>query len=46
MKKYYKVKEKNITKLKQYLDDGIKTNGKRSRRCSSSKYNSPKRNNV
>jgi len=46
MRKLYKVKAKNITKLKQYLDNGSKTNGKRSGGCSSSKYNSSKRNNI
>ena len=46
MKRHYKVKDKNITKLKQYLSNGGKTNGKGSRGCSSSKHNSSKRNYV
>ena len=40
MKKTYKVKEKNKTKLKEYLKDGTKTTSKRSRRCPTPKYNS------
>ena len=44
MKKHYKVKEKNKTKLKSYLKDGIITANKRSRtgsrnKCSNTKHN-------
>lgn len=46
MRKRYKVKEKNLTKLKAYLKDGTKNNSERSRRCISSKHDSPKRHNV
>ena len=43
MKKTYKVKEKNKTKLKAYLKDGTKTTSKGGRRCSDIKHNNPKR---
>ena len=46
MKKTYKVKEKNKTKLKAYLKDGTKTTSKGSRRCNSLKYNNPQRSNI
>ena len=42
MKKTYKVKEKNKTKLKSYLKDGIKRISKGSRAGDSNKHNSPK----
>ena len=42
MKKTYKVKEKNKTKLKAYLKDGTKTTSKRSRGCSDTKYDNIK----
>ena len=41
MKKNYKVKEKNKTKLKSYLKDGTKSTSKRGRRCTDTKLNSP-----
>ena len=44
MKKYYKPKKVNITKLKSYLKDGNTTNNKRSSKCSRSKCNNPKHN--
>ena len=44
MKKHYKTKPKNITKLKSYLKDADTTNNKGSRRGSSSKRNDIKRN--
>ena len=44
MKKHYKTKPKNITKLKSYLKDAIKTDNKGSRRGSRSKRNDIKRN--
>ena len=43
MKKTYKVKEKNKTKLKSYLKDGTKTTSKRGRRCTDPKHNNTKR---
>ena len=46
MKKNYKVKEVNKTKLKSYLKDGIKTTSKGSGRCSTVKHNSLKRNDI
>ena len=42
MKKNYKVKEVNKTKLKSYLKDGTKTTSKRSGGCTCTKHNSPK----
>ena len=42
MKKTYKVKEKNKTKLKAYLKDGTKTTSKRSGRCTDIKHDNPK----
>ena len=46
MKKNYKVKEKNKTKLKSYLKDGTKTTSKGSGGCSTVKRNSLKRNDI
>ena len=46
MKKHYKVKDKNKTKLKSYLKDGTKTTSKRSRRCTDIKHNSIKRSDI
>ena len=46
MKKTYKVKEKNKTKLKAYLKDGTKTTGKGSGRCTCNKRNSTERSNI
>ena len=46
MKKTYKVKEKNITKLKSYLKDGVKTTSKGSRRCTDIKHNNIKRSDI
>ena len=46
MKKYYKVKEKNKTKLKEYLKDGIKTTSKGGRRCTDTKHNHSKCSNL
>ena len=46
MKKTYKVKEKNKTKLKEYLKDGTKTTSKGSRRCTDIKHNNPKRSDI
>ena len=43
MKKNYKVKEKNKTKLKAYLKDGTKTTSKRGGRCTDIKYDNIKR---
>ena len=42
MKKYYKVKEKNKTKLKTYLKDGNKTTSKGGGGCPDNKHNSTK----
>ena len=42
MKKHYKVKDKNKTKLKSYLKDGTKTISKRGRGCTCNKHNNPK----
>ena len=42
MKKTYKVKEKNKTKLKAYLKDGIKTTSIRNGRCNNIKYSNSK----
>ena len=46
MKKNYKVKEVNKTKLKSYLKDGNKTNNKGSRRGTDSKRISSRNNNI
>tara|TARA_R110000764_G_scaffold221234_1_gene309606 strand:+ start:538 stop:681 length:144 start_codon:yes stop_codon:yes gene_type:complete len=46
MKKTYKVKEKNKTKLKAYLKDGTKSTSKGSGRCSDTKHNGTKRSNI
>jgi hypothetical protein len=43
MKKTYKVKEKNKTKLKAYLKDGTKTTSKRGGRRPDTKHNNIKR---
>ena len=42
MKKNYKVKEVNKTKLKAYLKDGTKSTSKGSGRCSDTKFNNIK----
>ena len=46
MKKHYKTKPKNITKLKTYLKDAIKTDNKGSRRSSRGEQRDPKHNNI
>ena len=46
MKKHYKVKKVNITKLKTYLKDATTTANKGSRTSSSSKRNNIKRNDL
>jgi hypothetical protein len=46
MKKYYKTKPINITKLKSYLQDADKKNNSRNIRSSSPKHNGIKRNDV
>ena len=46
MKKTYKVKEINKTKLKSYLKDGTKTTSKRGGRCTDIKHNNPKRSDI
>ena len=46
MKKNYKVKEVNKTKLKSYLKDGTKTTSKGSGGCTDIKYNNPKCRNL
>ena len=46
MKKHYKPKQINITKLKTYLKDAIKTDSKRNNRSSGSKCNNTKRNDL
>lgn len=46
MKKNYKVKEKNLTKLKSYLKNGTKTTGKRSGRCTDTKHDNIKRSDI
>ena len=46
MKKYYKVKEVNKTKLKRYLTNADTKNSTRHTRSCSSKWNSTERNNV
>ena len=46
MKKTYKVKEINKTKLKEYLKDGNKSTSKRGRRCSNIKLNNIKHNDI
>ena len=46
MKKTYKVKEKNKTKLKSYLKDGVKTTSKRGGRCTDIKHNNTKCSNL
>jgi hypothetical protein len=46
MKKNYKVKEINKTKLKSYLKDGTKTTSKGSRGCTGNKRNSSKCRNI
>ena len=42
MKKNYKVKEKNKTKLKTYLKDGTKRTSKGNRKCTDIKHHSSK----
>ena len=46
MKKTYKVKEKNKTKLKAYLKDGTKTTSKRGGRCTDIKHDNLKRSDI
>ena len=46
MKKHYKPKQINITKLKSYLQDADKKNNTRNIRSSSPQHNGIKRNNV
>ena len=46
MKKTYKVKEINKTKLKAYLKDGTKTTSKGNRGCTHIKFNNPKCRNI
>ena len=46
MKKTYKVKEKNKTKLKAYLKDGTKSTSKGSGRCSDTKLNNIKHRDI
>ena len=46
MKKNYKVKEINKTKLKSYLKDGIKRSSKGSRGSTSNKHDSTKRSDI
>jgi len=46
MKKYYKPKTINITKLKTYLKDAIQTDNKRSGRSVRSERSNPKHNNL
>ena len=46
MKKNYKVKEKNLTKLNSYLKDGTKTTGKRGLRCTDTKHDNIKRSDI
>tara|TARA_R110000744_G_scaffold271462_1_gene384495 strand:- start:611 stop:751 length:141 start_codon:yes stop_codon:yes gene_type:complete len=46
MKKTYKVKEKNKTKLKTYLKDGIKRTSKGNGKCTTIKYDSSKPGNI
>ena len=46
MKKHYKTKPINITKLKTYLKDANKTDSKGSRGSSGGKCNNIKRNNL
>ena len=46
MKKHYKVKAKNKTKLKIYLKDAIKTDNERDWRSDRSKQHNPKCHNL
>jgi hypothetical protein len=46
MKKNYKVKEINKTKLKSYLKDGTKTTRKGGGRRTDIKYDNPKRSDI
>ena len=46
MRKTYKVKEKNKTKLKAYLKDGTKTISKGGRRCGDIKHDNIKRSDI
>ena len=46
MKKHYKTKPINITKLKTYLKDANKTDSKRNTRSSGGKCNNTKRNDL
>ena len=46
MKKHYKPKKQNVTKLKSYLNNDDKNNNTRNIRSSSPKRNGIKRNNI
>ena len=46
MKKHYKVKKVNITKLKSYLKDATTTDNKGNRTSSRSKYRNTKHNDL
>ena len=46
MKKHYKVKKINITKLKSYLKDADTTNHKGNRRSPRSKHSNTKHNDI
>lgn len=46
MKKHYKTKPINITKLKTYLKDAIKTDNKGNRGSDRSKWSNTKRNDL
>ena len=46
MKKNYKVKEKNKTKLKSYLKNGTKTTRKGSGGCTCNKRNNSQHNDI
>ena len=46
MKKHYKTKKVNITKLKSYLKDAITTTDKGSSKCSRVKRNNTKHNDL
>jgi hypothetical protein len=46
MKKHYKVKEENKTKLKSYLKDATKTDNKGGGRSARSKHSNPKHNDL
>ena len=46
MKKHYKPKQQNVTKLKSYLSNADKNNNTRNIRSSSPQHNGIKRNNI